>query len=272
MGMIVVGPFSFPVLPLLLVIGMLVSLALARSKGSLYGELETAIYGVVIVAILIARIAFVALHWSLYRQSLSDIIDIRDGGFFPLVGIGAGVIITVLYLLRKPFLRRALLTCLFAGIGVAALGGLMAWTMNAPVDMALPVASFNDLDGKPVRLDRFLGKPVVVNLWATWCPPCRREMPMLMHAQASTPEVVFVFANQGEPVLTIRQYLSQAHIDTANVILDNRLDIARLAGSSALPTTLFFSKEGKLHSIRMGGLSSATLAEELGTLTGRVDP
>lgn len=272
MGMIAVGPFSFPVLPLLVLAGMLVSLVLARRKGALYGELEAAIYGVVIVAVLIARFAFVALHWSLYRQSLTDIIDIRDGGFSPLLGMCAGVIITGLYLSRKPLLKRALLTCLFAGAGVAALGGLMVWATNAPSDMTLPVASFNDLDGKPVRLDRFVGKPIVVNLWATWCPPCRREMPMLMQAQASSPEAVFVFANQGEPAQTIRHYLSQAHIDIANVILDSRLDIAHLAGSSALPTTLFFSKEGKLQSIRMGGLSAATLAEELGTLTGQVHP
>lgn len=272
MGMIAVGPFSFPVLPLLIFIGMLVSLALARRKGALSGELEIAIYSVMIVAILIARFAFLALHWSLYKQSLMDIIDIRDGGFFPLLGLGAGALATGLYLLRKPFLKWALLTCLFAGTGVAALGGLTAWAMNAHVDMALPVASFIDLDGKTVRLDQFLGKPVVINLWATWCPPCRREMPILMHAQASTPEAVFVFANQGESMLTIRHYLSQDHIDIANVILDSRLDIARLAGSSALPTTLFFSKEGKLHSVRRGGLSEATLADELVMLIGHIRP
>lgn len=95
---------------------------------------------------------------------------------------------------------------------------------------------------------------------------------MLMRAQASTPEAVFVFANQGEPAQTIRQHLIQAHIDVANVILDSRLDIARLAGSHALPTTPFFSKTGKLQSIRMGGLSAATLAEEPGSLMGRAHP
>ena len=272
MGMMTVGPFSFPVLPLLLVVGMFASLVLARRKGALHADLETAIYGIVIIAVLSARIAFVALHWAIYKQSLRDIIDVRDGGFFPLIGMAAGVVVTGLYLLHKPSLMRALLTCLFAGAGVAAFGGMTAWAIKAPVEMRLPSASFIDVDGNPVRLDHFLGKPVVINLWATWCPPCRREMPVLMHAQASTPEVVFVFANQGEPALTVRQYLTQAHVDIANVILDSRLDIARIAGSNALPTTLFFNKMGELHRIRMGALSAATLAEELGALTGGSRP
>lgn len=267
MGMMTVGPFSFPIVPLLLIVGMLASLVLARRKEALYADLETAIYGIVIIAVLSARIAFVALHWTIYKQSLRDIIDLRDGGFFPLIGVVAGVIVTGLYLLHKPLLKRALLTCFFAGVGVAGLGGVTAWAMRAPVDMRLPSASFTDVDGIPVKLDHFRGKPVVINLWATWCPPCRREMPVLMHAQASMPQVVFVFANQGEPALTVRHYLAQANVNIANVILDSRLDIARIAGSSALPTTLFFNKTGELHSIRRGALSAATLAEELGTFT-----
>lgn len=270
--MITLGTLNFPVLPLLIVAGMLVSLALARRKAALSGELESAIYAIVIIAVLTARIAFVGRHWSLYAQCPADIIDIRDGGFFPLLGLGAGVIATGLYLLRKPLLKRGLLSCLLAGTGVAALGGVTAWAVKQPADMALPAASFTDIEGKLLRLDKFRGKPVVVNLWATWCPPCRREMPVLMHAQADTPAVVFVFANQGEPVSTVRHYLTEAHIPIANVILDSRLEIARLAGSRALPTTLFFDVTGKLHSIRMGALSAATLAHELDTLTSGSRP
>lgn len=268
MSMIIVGPFSLPILPLLLVAAFLVSLTLAQREGPLCGALEFAIYGISIVSVVTARISFVVLHWSVYAQTPRDIVDIRDGGFFPLLGLAAGIIATGFYLLRKPVLKRALPVCLLAGASVAALGGVSTWAIKSPVDMALPGASFTDIDGKQVRLDSFLGRPVIVNLWATWCPPCRREMPLLMHAQASNPAVVFIFANQGESALNVQQYLTQANIDISNVILDSRLEIARLAGSSALPTTLFFDRTGKLYSRRMGTLSAATLAHELVAITG----
>src|SRR5690606_40886240 len=54
------------------------------------------------------------------------------------------------------------------------------------------------LEGGEVRLPTFIGQPTVVNLWATWCPPCRREMPVLRDAQQRYPDIAFIFANQGE--------------------------------------------------------------------------
>ena len=93
-------------------------------------------------------------------------------------------------------------------------------------------------------------------------------MPLLMHAQASNPAVVFIFANQRESPLRVQHYLAEANINISNVILDSRLEIARLAESSALPTTLFFDRTGKLYSRRMGTLSAATSPHELVAITG----
>jgi thiol-disulfide isomerase/thioredoxin len=266
-GMISVGPLSLPILPLLLITGLLASLMWARRMGAARSELESVMYVIVLSAVLVARIAFVSRHWSIYAQNPSDIMDIRDGGFFPAFGVGAGFITCGWYLWRKPFLKPALLSCMLAGVTVAALGGVAAWATKVPALIALPVATFTGLDGKPVRLNDFLGKPVVVNLWASWCPPCRREMPILTLAQASNPAVVFVFANQGETAQTVRQYFAGAHVNPANVILDSQLELARLAASSVLPVTLFFDVAGKLRSLRMGKLSAATLAAELGAFT-----
>lgn len=57
----------------------------------------------------------------------------------------------------------------------------------------LPALTLQDLQGKDVALPTFVGRPTVVNLWATWCPPCRRELPMFQQAQAAQPGVHFVF-------------------------------------------------------------------------------
>ncbi|WP_459655422.1 TlpA family protein disulfide reductase, partial [Achromobacter xylosoxidans] len=69
-------------------------------------------------------------------------------------------------------------------------------------------------------LAAFQGKPTVVNLWASWCPPCRREMPAFEQAQAANPDIHFVFLNQGEAASTVRQYLDEHAPSLANALLD----------------------------------------------------
>ena len=263
MGMITLGPLSLPLLPLLLLAGMITSLAVARRWPVMTPQIESAIYAVVFIGLFAARLGFVILHRAIYARTPIDILDIRDGGFMPLVGIAAGVVATAWYVLRKPYLTRVLLPCLVAGVAITAIGGVAAWSLRAPVRLSLPTTALTDIDGKEMRLDRLRGKPVVVNLWATWCPPCRREMPVLQHAQATVPGAVFVFANQGETVETVRKYLDSEHIAIANVVMDRKLEIARLAGSNALPVTLFFDAKGNLRNVKMGSLSAATLVDEL---------
>ena len=119
---------------------------------------------------------------------------------------------------------------------------------------------FPKLQGEPIRLSALTGKPSVINLWAAWCGPCRREMPVLRDAQAHYPGMTFVFANQGEAAGTVQEYLTSAHITVANVVLDSRRDIAHLAGAAVVPTTLFFDRQGALRTMHQGALSSEELA------------
>src|SRR3546814_20828824 len=81
--------------------------------------------------------------------------------------------------------------------------GLVVWNTTlqlagAAAGQAPPEISLEQLEGPPIALAANSGKPRVVNLWATWCPPCRREMPVLAEAARDAEDVEFLFVNQGE--------------------------------------------------------------------------
>lgn len=123
------------------------------------------------------------------------------------------------------------------------------------------------LDGHSITLyaiaARHPHQPMVVNLWASWCPPCRAEMPMLAAAQAHDPNVTFVFANQGESASAARQFLSSESLTLNNVLLDSGRRLARSVGTQAYPTTLFYNAAGRLVDRHMGMLSRATLTQAI---------
>ena len=120
------------------------------------------------------------------------------------------------------------------------------------------------LDGTPASLAALAaGKPMVVNLWASWCPPCRREMPVLAAAQQARADVVFVYANQREDAAAAHAFLTPSSLALRNVVLDGEAALGKAAGSSALPTTLFYDGQGRLVDTHLGELSDASLASKL---------
>lgn len=268
MGMIEIGRLAIPITPLLLAAALIVSLFVGKRAGASHRrEINLALYSVMVTGVLAARLAFVVRYWDMYQQSPFSIVDIRDGGFFPWVGFAVGGGVAILYVSRNRVLRRTLLLSLLAGVCTAALAGAAVLTLRQPRnDIGLPTGTFTALNGNPVRFDAFLGKPVVVNLWATWCMPCRREMPVLQQAQARNSDLIFVFANHGETADVVRQYFAGENLDIANVILDPGMEVASHTGSKVLPTTLFFDGKGRLMNVRVGELSAASLVHQLASL------
>ena len=122
------------------------------------------------------------------------------------------------------------------------------------------------LAGLPVDLNQFRGKPIVVNLWATWCPPCNREMPMLARAQAEHPEVQFVFVDQGESAAQVSEWMIRRQLSMRNVLVDPTMRAGAALDQRAFPTTLFFGPDGRPVARRIGELSLATLTERLARL------
>ena len=267
--MLTVNPGSIP-LPVATVI-VIVALLVAAWAGRLAGRSEQIRIGNVLLdmlfaAFIVSRIAFVAVWFDTYRRSPWSMLDIRDGGFIIWVGVITALLVGVWRGWRHVALRKPL------SIGIAV--GMFVWgamfgaisQLNNPM---LPKVSLKTFSGEPVDLVTLAaGRPMVVNLWASWCPPCRREMPVLAAAQKQEKEILFVFANQGENGTTAHNYLTGVGLEMDNVLLDPSTEFGHEAGSSALPTTLFYDAKGRLVNSALGELSAASLASKLDSLRG----
>lgn len=222
---------------------------------------ESALFMCLFVGVISARLFFVIQYWAQYQSQVWSIIDIRDGGFSTIAGlIGAGLC-AVFYLWRKTNLRKPLSIALTCGalIGLSGLAVLNAFQSS----QQLPELTLRDIQGQAVNLHDYQGKPLVINLWATWCPPCRREMPVLMKAEQHYKDVTFIYLNQGEGQQQVQQFLQQQGLSLPIVLLDSNAQAGQLIGSRTLPTTLFYTKDGQLKHSHLGELSAGSLAHAL---------
>lgn len=259
-----IGPISLPFDRLLL----LICLAIAFVVGAMAAKKEGAsvdgrIAGIFIIAMIAARISFVIQYWQEYQGSFWAMMDIRDGGFDGLMAIITGLIALVGFGWKQTKGRKALLKGVMSGVMVWSLTTVSLWAIK-DTSQQLPQILVKQLDGDTVDLNQVeQGKPRVINLWATWCPPCRREMPVLEEAQQTMDGIGFVFVNQGEHSATIEQYLQQETLQLDNVMADTAGSLGYQVGSRALPTTLFVNAQGQLVDAHLGELSKATLKAKL---------
>lgn len=258
------GPVSLSIGHLLLILAFVLALLIAGILGRRYQVRVAGYVGdIFISAMVVARIGFVVGYFEHYRDNLMGIIDIRDGGFDVVWGI-TGALASGAYLLwRHAHIRRPL--------AIAASSGLVFWAATAGIigmiehqARGLPPVALTSMENETVALKRLAeGRPMVINLWATWCPPCIREMPVLEEAQGRYPDVRFVFANQREQPETIQRFLEKQGLILDNLYRDTNADLARAVGGNGLPTTLFYRSDGTLVDSHMGELSHATLAQGL---------
>ncbi|MEK9951787.1 MAG: TlpA disulfide reductase family protein [Curvibacter sp.] len=115
-----------------------------------------------------------------------------------------------------------------------------------PAQQPAPPLQALDLQGRTWTLERVRGRAVVLNFWATWCPPCRAEMPSLQQlAEIYGPERLQVLAlNVGEGPRRIAQYLQSSGLELT-VLLDPKSEHARAWGARVLPTTILIDAGGR---------------------------
>ncbi|MGE7956576.1 prolipoprotein diacylglyceryl transferase family protein [Pseudomonas sp. NPDC089530] len=222
---------------------------------------ESVLFGLFLLGMLAARIGFVVAYWKHYRDDLWQVVDLRDGGFLAWPGVIVLLLAALAWGWRRPALRQPL------GAGVGS--GLAFWllaTLSLGIfeqGTRLPEIDLRNADGATVQLTSYQGKPLVINLWATWCPPCRREMPVLEKAQQQRPDLTFLFVNQAESMQSVTTFLATQDLTLNNVLFDGSGRLGQAVGSMALPTTLFYSADGRMLGSHLGELSEASLARAL---------
>ena len=145
-----------------------------------------------------------------------------------------------------------------AGFPVAQVGD--APSARVEVGQAAPNFAFVWEDGRGADLASLRGKPVILNFWATWCGPCRAEMPEFVALHRTNPNLVVLEANTQEGLDRIRPFAEEFGM-TMPVLVDEVGALRSLYGVRAMPTTLFIDAEGLIRARWAGPLTGDQLAQ-----------
>ncbi len=260
MQAITIGPLVFAGDQLAIMAGIGLFLAATGVLGRrLAPRLDRWGNGALIMGLIAARLGHVGLHAPSVAAAPGMIVAISAAGFSLWWGIAGAVIAGGIYIRKW---RSGLWAAFALGSSLSAWASLHAATARMPA-IPLPTAVFQRLEGPPMALAETAGKPVIINLWASWCPPCRREMPAVALAAAHHPDIPFLFVNQGESRTAINAFLAGRALGPAQILLDPLGDLARHYGIPGLPVTLFIGPDGRLRSAHMGEISTEEIDDTL---------
>lgn len=203
-----------------------------------------------------ARAAYVWAHRDSFALDPVVALQAWLGGWVWSAGVATAALALIITL-RKP-------RTIAAGLSLLAALSAIWWAFaegQVPRSRTLLPATLRiDMaQGGSITAGDMHGRPAVLNLWASWCPPCRREMPMLIDAASRERRVKILLVNQGETSAQLHAFLQGQGLPPRDVALDQEGVLGTLTGSPALPTTLFIAADGTIRQTHVGEISRVQL-------------
>lgn len=261
--MMSIGPFPAKAVGVFaaILLAWLVSRAIAKRMPDVSPKLAGAVlFDAVFWGLMAARLGYIAQWWEDYLAAPMSMLAIGDGGYSLWAGVSAALAFAW-WRSRTMRMRRPVLIGLVTGVAAWFSTGMVIGLLHH--SPPLPDLHLATLEEQPVSLLSYQGRPTVVNLWATWCPPCRREMPVFEQAQGEFSWVNIVMVNQGESAQQAQTFLKSQGLTLSDVLLDPFSRTMHAVGARALPTTLFFDAEGQLVDSHMGELTMASFKSNM---------
>ena len=240
------------------------------------------------IGIAFARLGFVVFNWSAFVDAPWTAFYFWQPGYSPYAGVVGGTGFALFRLIRRPPGERRVSVQAIAGgfaAGCLFLGAVIATSIAfSSADVLrrgdpIPDFTLQSLDGEPVKLSSLRGKIVVLNFWATWCLPCRREMPLLDTIQDEYQErgVTIIGVNLSEPAELVRPFIESMNVDypiwvdcpTSDPIYSRTSELFQRLGGVGLPTTYFIGPDRVLRDIRVGELNRGILQQGIESIMKR---
>lgn len=263
-GVINLGPVALAADRLLAVTLLLAFVLIMDRIMSRAGERAVPVTGTAIVTgIVAARITYVVTHRDSFANDWWSTLAIWQGGFSAWAGLTVAAIVLIWRMRPVSAMRKGL-----AALALFSTAWFAGSMLIEPKPRPLPeLPELVRLDGSIVTAEALAGRPFVLNLWATWCPPCRRELPMLAEIAEDT-EIPILLVNQGEEPQRVYDFLLANQISPAAIVLDRPSQMMRSLESAALPTTLFVDRRGRVVATHFGEISRAALMAQITELKG----
>ena len=136
----------------------------------------------------------------------------------------------------------------------SALSALGFYVYDQPIDLPI-AASIPALAGEPFKVSDFIGNISLLNFWATWCPPCRAEMPSIerLHKQMSGTNFRIIAVNAGEHRSQVSSFIEKNKY-TFPIYLDESNTLSSIFAARGIPSTYLVNKEGKVIAVRIGAM------------------
>jgi len=238
-----------------------------------YSWIRTIADGAILTGAAGARLTFALWYWESYVYQPWTILYFWQPGYSLFGGTVVATLFACICFWRKrqslhwrqpaAFFSLAILV-LASSQGALLIANSSKLTIESPLTPARMVPfEFTNIEKENVSFSDYEGMPLVLNFWATWCPPCRREMPLLerSYERYLAEGVAIIAVNVDESHNTVSRYLTEQGL-TLPVWQNGKHSTAQLfnyINGQIMPTTLFIHPDGRIESTRIGELSAATL-------------